>query len=286
VRDLISAEPFSPIEHSVRNAVSELMNTKLPVTIISEANLQGSLSVAPIEAALLESNIQYRRRLGSHISDGMENCIIIETSREGTGAEWNAERNILTVTETMSVALSGHQGDPKIGPLTTVSICHCIAQLISPSGPKVRRMRPWALSGNWIHNCMDMTYDPVYASLKDTLRSEGSIRVVPITEVPMPNVENLDFIDSEKLREISSRWYSMGNEGRARTISHLVRGALQSTTPSTSRLEEIVWSCIMAPGWKSDLASQIRLSSSIWKDNDKRNASSRIIDSLIRNGNL
>ena len=89
---------------------------------------------------------------------------------------------------------------------------------------------------------MDMTYDPVYASLKDTLRSEGSIRVVPITEVPMPNVENLDFIDSEKLQEISSRWDSMGNEGRARTISHLVRGALQSTTPSTSRLEEIVWS--------------------------------------------
>ena len=99
MRDLISAEPFSPIEHSVRNAVSELMNTKLPVTIISEANLQGSLSVAPIEAALLESNIQYRRRLGSHISDGMENCIIIDTSREGKGAEWNAERNILKVTE-------------------------------------------------------------------------------------------------------------------------------------------------------------------------------------------
>ena len=85
MRDLISAEPFSPIEHSVRNAVSELMNTKLPVTIISETNLQGSLSVAPIEAALLESNIQYRRRLGSHISDGIENCIIIDTSREGKG---------------------------------------------------------------------------------------------------------------------------------------------------------------------------------------------------------
>ena len=181
MRDLVSAEPFSSIELSVRTAVSELMDSKLPVTIISEANLQGSLSVAPIEAALLESNIQYRRRLGSTMSDGMKNCIIIETSREGKGAEWNAERNILTVTETMSIALSGHQGDSKVGPLTTVSICHCIAQLISPSGSKVRRMRPWVISGNWIHNCMDMTYDPVYASLKDTLRSEGSIRVVPLS---------------------------------------------------------------------------------------------------------
>ena len=106
MRDLVSAEPFSSIELSVRTAVSELMDSKLPVTIISEANLQGSLSVAPIEAALLESNIQYRRRLGSTMSDGMKNCIIIETSREGKGAEWNAERNILTVTETMSIALS------------------------------------------------------------------------------------------------------------------------------------------------------------------------------------
>ena len=286
MRDLISAELFSPIEHSTRTAVSELMDRNLPITIISEANLQGSLSVAPIEAAFLESKIQYRRRLGSHISDGMENCIIIETSREGKGVEWNAERNILTVTETMSIALSGHQGDSKVGPLTTVSICHCIAQQISPSGPRVRRMRPWAISGNWIHNCMDMTYDPVYSSLKDTLKSEGSIRVVPITEVPMPNVENLDFIDSEKLREISSRWDSMGNEGRARSISHLCREVLQSTNPSTSRLEEIVWGCIMAPGWESDLASQIRLSSSIWKHNDKGIAASKIIDSLIRSGNL
>ena len=42
----------------------------------------------------------------------------------------------------------------------------------------------------------------------------------------------------------------------------------------------------MAPGWESDLASQIRLSSSIWKHNDKGIAASKIIDSLIRSGNL
>tara|TARA_B100000676_G_C17836017_1_gene710331 strand:+ start:21 stop:881 length:861 start_codon:yes stop_codon:yes gene_type:complete len=286
VRDLISAELFSGIEVTARTAVSELLGSKQTITIISEANLLGSLSIAPIEAALLESKSQYRRRLGNTNPGEMKNCILIDTARGGKGIEWNPERNILTITETMSMALSGHQGDSKVGPLTTVAICHCIAQIISPSGSNVRRMRPWAVSGNWIHQCMDMTYDPVYASLKDTLRSEGTIRVVPITEVPMPNVENLDFINSEKLQEIASRWDSMGEEGRARSISHLCRKVLQSTKPSTSRLEEIVWNCIMAPGWQSDLASQIRGISSIWKDKDKKIASSMIIDSLIRNGKL
>ena len=286
MRELISAELFSAIEVPTRNAVAELIDSKLPITILSEANLQGALSIAPIEAALLESKVHYRRRIEGTVTEGMTNCIVIDTTNEGKGVDWDSKRNILTVTETMSIALSGHQGDSKVGPLTTVAICHCIAQIISPSGSNVRRMRPWAVSGNWIHQCMDMTYDPVYASLKDTLRSEGTIRVVPITEVPMPNVENLDFINSEKLQEIASRWDSMGEEGRARSISHLCRKVLQSTKPSTSRLEEIVWNCIMAPGWQSDLASQIRGISSIWKDKDKKIASSMIIDSLIRNGKL
>ena len=284
MRELISAELFSAIEVPTRNAVAELIDSKLPITILSKANLQGALSIAPIEAALLESKVHYRRRIGGTISEGMTNCIVIDTTNEGKGVDWDSKRNILTVTETMSIALSGHQGDSKVGPLTTVSISHCIAQLISPSGSNVRRMRPWAISGNWIHQCMDMTYDPVYASLKDTLRLEGSIRVVPITEVPLPNVESLDFIDSENLQEISARWDSMGEEGRARSISHMCRKVLHKKIPSTSRLEEIVWNCIMAPGWKSDLASQIRSSSSIWKGRDQRIAASEIIDGLIRNG--
>ena len=41
-----------------------------------------------------------------------------------------------------------------------------------------------------------------------------------------------------------------------------------------------------ASGGKSDLASQIRSSSSIWNGRDQRIAASEIIDGLIRNGKL
>ena len=99
------------------------------------------------------------------------------TQTKLTKSEWNNtevpvqdnEKFILSISETLSPALSGHLGDDKIGPLTTVAMCHSIAQLISPSGVLVRKIPPWAISGNWIHACMDMTYDPVYVSLKELL---------------------------------------------------------------------------------------------------------------------
>ena len=125
-----------------------------------------------------------------------------------------------------------------------------------------------------------------YVSLKELLTLEGTIRVVPIPEVPNPNVDSLDFIDENSLIDISDRWGSMGEEGRARSLSHLCIGAIDSTSPSTSRLEEIVWNCILASGWEVDLASQIRASSIIWNDKNPKIAASEAIDMLLRSGKL
>lgn len=286
MRDLISVDLFSDVEDVIRNAISRLTVQGDRISLLSDANLPGALSIAPIEASLIDSKKPYRRRIGRIDDNIPRNSIIIQNNGGAKGVTWDDEKNILSISETMSPALTGHLGDDKLGPLTTVAICHSIAQLISPSGKLVRKTRPWALSGNWIHACMDMTYDPVYVLLKEILTIEGSIRVIPLTEVPDPNVDTLDFIDGNSLREISDRWESMGEEGRARSISHLCRGALDSSNPSTSRLEEIVWNCVLAPGWEIDLASQIRASSAIWKNKDPKIATSEIIDKILRDGRL
>jgi len=286
MRDLISSDLFSGIEDVIRTGISQLMNQGSTISLLVDANLPGALSAAPIEASLIDSKRPYRRRIGIIDDNIPMNSIVIHNKSDANGVFWNAENNILSISETMSPALTGHLGDEKMGPLTTVAICHSIAQLISPSGILVRKVRPWAISGNWIHSCMDMTYDPVYMSIKEVLSIEGSIRVIPLTEVPKPDVDSLDFIDYDSLREISSRWDSMGEEGRARSISHLCRGALDSSYPSTSRLEEIVWNCILAPGWEVDLASQIRSSSAIWNDRNPKIAASEVIENLLREGRL
>ena len=286
MRDLISIELFTGVEKTIRTGISQLIEQGQRISIISDANLLGALSIAPLEASLIDSNLPYRRRIGKIDNAVPRYSIIIHNNGDARGVSWDNEKKVLSISETLSPALSGHLGDDKIGPLTTVAMCHSIAQLISPSGVLVRKIRPWSISRNWIHACMDMTYDPVYVSLKELLTLEGTIRVVPIPEVPSPNVDGLDFIDENSLIDISGRWGSMGEEGRARTLSHLCRGALDSTSPSTSRLEEIVWNCILASGWEVDLASQIRASSIIWKDKNPKIATSEAIDMLLRLGRL
>ena len=286
MRDLISTDLFAGVEKTITTGISQLMEQGQRISIISDANLLGALSIAPLEASLIDSNFPYRRRIGNIDYTIPGNSIVIHNYGDTKGVLWDNEKKILSISETLSPALSGHLGDDKIGPLTTVAMCHSIAQLISPSGVLVRKIRPWAISGNWIHACMDMTYDPVYSSLKELLTLEGSIRVIPIPEVPSPNVDSLDFIDGNSLIDISDRWGSMGEEGRARSLSHLCRGALDSTSPSTSRLEEIVWNCILASGWEADLASQIRASSMIWNNKNPKLATSEAIDRLLRSGRL
>ena len=286
MRDLISTDLFAGVEKTITTGISQLMEQGQRISIISDASLLGVLSIAPLEASLIDSNLPYRRRIGNVDYAVPRNSIIIHNNGDAKGVSWDNEKKILSISETLSPALSGHLGDDKIGPLTTVAMCHSIAQLISPSGVLVRKIRPWAISGNWIHSCMDMTYDPVYVSLKELLTLEGTIRIVPIPEVPNPNVDSLDFIDGNSLIDISDRWGSMGEEGRARSLSHLCIGAIDSTSPSTSRLEEIVWNCILASGWEVDLASQIRASSIIWNDKNPKIAASEAIDMLLRLGKL
>jgi len=286
MRDLISTDLFTGVEKTIRRGISQLMEQGQRISIISDASLLGVLSIAPLEASLIDSNLPYRRRIGNVDYAVPRNSIIIHNNGDAKGVSWDNEKKILSISEILSPALSGHLGDDKIGPLTTVAMCHSIAQLISPSGVLVRKIRPWAISGNWIHSCMDMTYDPVYVSLKELLTLEGTIRIVPIPEVPNPNVDSLDFIDGNSLIDISDRWGSMGEEGRARSLSHLCIGAIDSTSPSTSRLEEIVWNCILASGWEVDLASQIRASSIIWNDKNPKIAASEATDMLLRLGKL
>jgi hypothetical protein len=91
-------------------------------------------------------------------------------------------------------------------------------------------------------------------------------------------------MDIDALNAVSSRWVTLDMEGRARALSHLVRSSLIRSTPSTSRLEEIVWHCIMAPGWSTDLAGQISSARKFWDDDSPNIATSKLIDKLIGEG--
>ena len=283
VHTLLGSEPLSEVAGLLSSAAESIRSNLSPVLLLAAPSLQGALAVAPIEAALLDSGIPYRRRFRMEAPNDKP-WIHIMGPGDHSGPVLSNDPFSLSISGTVVDGLTGHQGDSRKGPLPAVAQAHALAEAISPQGQRTRRLRPWAVSGNWLHSALDTTYDPVFTALRDTLVEDGSIRVVPLPEVPNPNISNNTWIDSEALEAVSSRWQSLDMEGRARTLSHLFRPGLSSSSPSTARMEEIGWHCVMGPGWSTDLAGQIATAASYWKSETAAVAATKVTDSLLREG--
>tara|TARA_B100000029_G_C17405771_1_gene898823 strand:- start:205 stop:1059 length:855 start_codon:yes stop_codon:yes gene_type:complete len=284
VRQLIEHQVFSSVRDNLQDSSRELSTAKGTVLLLSNPSLNGALSLAPIEASLIDEEIPYRRRFSRtgpslHISITIIDDPSIERLPEPSSP------GIILAPVTVE-GLRGRLGDSRKGTLSTVAQAHVIAQCISPSSPRLRRMRPWVLSGNWIGGALDTTYDPVYSALRDFLSNEGSIRVVPVTEVPSPEDENYEWLEPGAIANISNEWESLDLEKRAESMDSLAEPAILRNVPSTARLEELLWHCILAPEWKSDLASQITRASNYWDRKTSKDASSELVDSLISKGTL
>ncbi|MEE3269868.1 MAG: hypothetical protein VX204_01990 [Candidatus Thermoplasmatota archaeon] len=283
MQTLLGAEPLSEVADLISTAADSIRTSSGPILLLAAPSLQGALAIAPIEAALLDSGLPYRRRFRLEAPTNPP-WIHILGPGDYSGLRLSNNPFSLSISGSVVDGLSGHQGDYRKGPLTAVAQAHALAEAISPQGPRTRRLMPWAISGNWLHSALDTTYDPVFSALRDTLVEFGAIRVIPLPEVPHPNTTHNSWIDAEALAAVSSRWKSLDLEGRARALSHLMRPGLSRSTPSTARMEEIGWHCVMGPGWSTDLAGQIAAAAAFWKRNAATVAATRVTDSLLREG--
>ncbi len=288
MRALADEDFFSPVSEILHSAASMIRSGARVSLATTEATLPSSLAIAPIEAALLDEGLPYRRTISnggtlrSLISESF--IVMIDSGNIGIKLSENDAYRLSLGGNVPTITHMGKGAKARNGILTPVAISHALAQLISPSGKRVRRMRPWAISGNWIAPSMDTTYDPVYTILRDLLEEEGTISVVPFPEVPDPDPLSRPWVNNDDLEAVRERWDELDAEGRARAISHLMRPGLSSSKPSTARFEELGWHCILAPNWERDLAGQIRAASEIWRDDERSVAAGKLIDSLISRG--
>jgi len=274
---------LAPVSEILSQAADQLRSSNTTILLLAAPSLQGALAIAPLEAALVDAGVPYRRRFRLEApSEG--SWVHILGPADESGPKLSSNPLQLSLAGTVVDGLTGHQGDSRKGPLTAVAQSHALAQAICPDGARIRRLRPWVISGNWLHSALDTTYDPVFTALRDALVQDGSIKVVPLPEVPEPNISASTWIDPAALDAVTSRWPSLDMEGRARALSHLMRPALSRSTPSTARLEEIGWHCVLGPGWSTDLAGQITTAAGLWKENSAAVAAGKVTDSLLRRG--
>lgn len=279
MKPLIEQDIFSPIRGTIQGFANDAVRANLPILLISEPTLKGSLSLAPIEAALLDAGLAYKRRF-THSAPDYEPYIQIV----GSGEIQKTKLSGISISTIIVDGLRGRFGDSRKGPLTTVAQAHALALEINPMSPRLRRMRPWILSGNWINEALDTAYDPVFSFLRDYLSAEGSIRVIPMTEVPILDFNNYYWLEHLEIEEASKEWVTSELEIREIIMRRLVSPVLHSKLPSTARVEELLWHCVLGSGWESDLASQISLALSNWESNSSTEAASIVTDSLVSSG--
>ena len=278
---LIEQDIFSSVREPIQIFANDAISRRQSILLASKPNLEGSLSLAPIEAALLDAGIPYKRRF---TQDDPNHAPFIRISDDM--ATTKTDSSGLSLSTTIVDGLRGRLGDFRKGPLSSVAQAHVLAMSINPHSHRLRRMRPWILSGNWINGALETTYDPVYSSLRDHLSTEGSIRVIPVTEVPILHFSNYSWLERSEIEEATSKWANSELETREIIMGNLARPVLNSRLPSTARVEELLWHCVLGPGWESDLASQISMAQSNWENFTPIKAASIVADSLVYSGEM
>ena len=283
MRNLIDQNIFSPVRSEIKIAARELTQSSGKILIVSNPTLNGALSIAALEAAFLDEGLPYRRRF---TFDEPDSSPFVRIYDGDNSEDFSNSLDGYCIRPITVEGLKGRFGDPRNGPLTSVAQAHSLAQEISPFSSRLRQMRPWMLSGNWIQGALDTTYDSVFSSIRDYLSSEGSIRVVPVTEVPIPAIENYPWLNGEKLQLATLSWESVDVSEREKVMQELAFPALKEKSLSTTKIEELLWHCILGSNWKSDLASQIFYASLLWKKMSPKEASSVVSDTLLAHGEL
>ena len=283
MRKLLESEPFSSVAPCLTRAVSGFQAHDGPILLLAAPSLIGALSIAPIEAAFLDLGLPYRRRFKLESPSGGSWIHILGPAQD-TGPEYSSGPPRLSLGLALVEGLVSSSGDVRRGPLTTVAQAHAIAQSLAPHGLRVRSLRPWLISGNWLHSALDTTYDPVFTALRDMLVEEGSVRIATMPEVPSIELSNTPWIEELALDAVSSKWSDLDMEGKARALSHLMRPAISRSTPSTARMEELGLHRVVGPNWDSDLASEILRAARLWKQGSANLAAHSFVDSLLSSG--
>ncbi len=283
MRSLLEAEQFGSVASTLADAAGGLRSQSGTVMLLAAPSILGALTVAPIEAAMLDLGMPYRRRFRMEAPASGAWVHVLGPGVD-SGPVYSGDPPQLSLAGTIVEGLTGSSGDARRGPLTSVAQAHALAQTIAPNSARVRRMRPWLISGNWLHSALDTTYDPVFTALRDLLVEEGSARVVSMPEVASIELSNTPWVEGLALEAISGKWSTLDMEGRARALSHLMRPALSRSTPSTARMEELGWHRVVGNDWDSDLASEIVRAARLWKENPAASAANTLVDSLLTTG--
>jgi hypothetical protein len=277
-------ELFSEVNSSLKEAAETISSILTPVRLVTRATLVDVLALAQIEASFLDQKIPYQRTIveGPIVPTSISGPAIIISS--GVETKWVVEAKKLLISPTTINVKMGSENKVRTGVLGTVAQSAALAAKLSPSGIRTRRQRGMSCSGQWLRDTLDSVYDPVWTIIRDHLQMEGTVQVLPITEIT--NIEELTLpnLPARTFKRLKRAWGSFDAKERAGALSELVLPMVEGENVSAARLEELVWHRVIGTDWPMDLASLLFHAQNEWPDEGEVLHAGRVMDKLISTG--
>ena len=294
MNDLRKAPVFASLNDVINDAVTFLQSD--PLLLVTTADLTSVLALGFLESALLDRGISYSRRIlppNSHIppdevdlvpkQSGVNILFIDPWNR----VETSMENAFIIAPKPVEVEFRNSPTSRR-GRVDAVLQCAVIASVLAMNGSRTKRCRPYAGCGQWLMESLDTTIDPIHTMVRDFLRDEGTIQVLPLPEIPDASVAMMPLASSRRLKRLQKLWTEMDAPTRAQALSEFSLPLLSSEGLSTARLEELIWKRMRIPNESTDLATSLYRLTKAWPEQADAAVlhAGRLADEILKTGRL
>ncbi|MEC7484799.1 MAG: hypothetical protein VX998_08425 [Candidatus Thermoplasmatota archaeon] len=294
MNDLRKAPLFASLNDVINDAVTFLQSD--PLLLVTTADLMSVLALGFLESALLDRGISYSRRIlppNSHIppdevdlipkQSGVHVLFIDPWNR----VETSMENALIIAPKPVEVEFQNSSASRR-GRVDAVLQCAVIASVLAANGSRTKRCRPYAGCGQWMMESLDTTIDPIHTIVRDFLRDEGTIQVLPLPEIPDASVDMIPLASPRRLKRLQKLWMEMDAPTRAQALSEFSLPLLSSEGLSTARLEELIWKRMRIPNESTDLATSLYRLTKAWPEQADASVlhAGRLVDEILKTGRL
>ena len=294
MNDLRKAPLFASLNDVINDAVTFLQSDTL--LLVTTADLTSVLALGFLESALLDRGISYSRRIlppNSHIppdevdlvpkQSGVNILFIDPWNR----VETSMENAFIIAPKPVEVEFRNSPTSRR-GRVDAVLQCAVIASVLAMNGSRTKRCRPYAGCGQWLMESLDTTIDPIHTMVRDFLRDEGTIQVLPLPEIPDASVAMMPLASPRRLKRLQKLWTEMDAPTRAQALSEFSLPLLSSEGLSTARLEELIWKRMRIPNESTDLATSLYRLTKAWPEQADAAVlhAGRLADEILKTGRL
>ena len=271
---------LAPFANLPRLKLLEILRSS-PI-LVSELTPMGSLSMAILEAGLIDASLPYRRRWifdSNKVEDlFLQDEVVFLIQEKESNSGISVENNSAIIQPTQVEILISKSGNQHLGSIDPIVICAWLAAELSPHGVRTRRLLRFSIAGPWFRSERLRWFDPLHSILRDSLVKNGILEVHSAPywkDLLSCGLHKETFQEIEKLH---SSWPNYETKRKMEILSNIVANDLRKNLTPVPRLEVLIWQRPGLPSGECDIFSEFEK----WHDEFDRGSIDYDVDRILK----